>query len=55
MCSPHPGDCPHCRAHHEHRVGTALLHLGKHPHGARAITEGERTNLILWCRAKRLT
>lgn len=29
--------------------GRAILHRGKHRHGARAITDGERHNLILWC------
>ena len=34
-----------------HAPGMALLHRGKHRHGAHAITSGERHNLILWCRA----
>lgn len=29
--------------------GRAILHRGKHRHGAKAILEGERHNLILWC------
>jgi len=34
-----------------HQPGRAILHLGKHRHGASAITEGERFNLILWLRS----
>ena len=34
----------------EHAPGTALLHAGKHRHGALRIASGERINLILWCR-----
>jgi len=33
-----------------HTPGTAIMHRGHHRHGARAITAGERHNLILWCR-----
>uniref|UniRef100_A0A7S4UZZ7 Fe2OG dioxygenase domain-containing protein n=1 Tax=Alexandrium monilatum TaxID=311494 RepID=A0A7S4UZZ7_9DINO len=50
MASPHPVDCPHCRVTHPHEPGLALLHLGEHIHGAHNIEEGERTNLVLWCR-----
>ncbi|CAE7183889.1 ICU11 [Symbiodinium microadriaticum] len=31
-----------------HSRGSALIHLGGHYHGARPITSGERSNLILW-------
>jgi len=34
-----------------HRPGKAILHLGKHRHGANPIKSGERLNLILWCRS----
>eukprot|EP01130_Rhizamoeba_saxonica_P014131 TRINITY_DN6126_c0_g1_i2.p1 TRINITY_DN6126_c0_g1~~TRINITY_DN6126_c0_g1_i2.p1 ORF type:complete len:466 (-),score=88.45 TRINITY_DN6126_c0_g1_i2:6-1382(-) len=34
-----------------HRVGTGILHVGKHIHAALPITEGERINLIIWCRS----
>jgi hypothetical protein len=34
----------------DHRVGQAILHLGKHRHAARPITSGHRFNLILWVR-----
>ena len=33
----------------EHKVGMALLHVGKHRHGATKIKSGERHNLIVWC------
>jgi len=36
---------------HNHKPGTAILHLGKHRHLATPITSGERHNLILWCRS----
>lgn len=34
----------------EHKVGTAVLHLGEHQHQARKLKSGQRSNLILWCR-----
>ncbi|GAB2280023.1 2-oxoglutarate and iron-dependent oxygenase domain-containing protein cp2 [Dionaea muscipula] len=34
-----------------HIPGRAVLHRGRHRHGARATTEGNRINLILWCRS----
>jgi len=34
-----------------HSLGRAVLHTGKHTHGANALTSGERINLILWCRS----
>ena len=33
-----------------HTKGTAILHLGRHRHGADDIGSGERINLILWAR-----
>ncbi|CAE7225894.1 CP2 [Symbiodinium sp. CCMP2592] len=51
MTSPHPSDCTRCAVTHEHRVGTAIIHLGNHIHGAHSIEDGSRTNLILWCRS----
>lgn len=36
---------------HFHVPGRAILHAGRHRHGAKAITSGQRTNLILWCRS----
>ncbi|TKY61025.1 PKHD-type hydroxylase [Spatholobus suberectus] len=33
-----------------HVPGRAVLHHGRHRHGARATTSGHRVNLILWCR-----
>tara|TARA_B110000208_G_C11681808_1_gene399058 strand:+ start:175 stop:900 length:726 start_codon:yes stop_codon:yes gene_type:complete len=35
---------------HQHQIGQAVLHLGKHRHGADNITSGERLNLIVWAR-----
>jgi len=37
----------------QHRPGTAVLHRGRHRHGANAITSGARYNLILWCKSSR--
>ncbi|GMH27482.1 hypothetical protein Nepgr_029325 [Nepenthes gracilis] len=34
-----------------HVPGRAVLHRGRHRHGARATTGGNRINLILWCRS----
>ncbi|KAI5562202.1 hypothetical protein BDE02_15G038300 [Populus trichocarpa] len=35
---------------YSHIPGRAVLHLGRHRHGARATTSGHRINLLLWCR-----
>ncbi len=35
----------------QHRVGQAILHLGRHRHGADDIQSGERVNLIVWARS----
>jgi hypothetical protein len=34
-----------------HEPGVALLHAGKHRHGAWPLRSGRRVNLILWCRS----
>lgn len=34
-----------------HVPGQAVLHRGRHRHGARATTSGHRINLLLWCRS----
>nr|KYP61476.1 putative PKHD-type hydroxylase At1g22950 family [Cajanus cajan] len=34
-----------------HVPGRAVLHHGRHRHGARATTSGHRVNLLLWCRS----
>ena len=34
-----------------HQPGVALLHAGKHRHGAFPTDDGERRNVILWCRS----
>lgn len=36
---------------YSHAVGRAVLHRGRHRHGARATTSGQRINLLLWCRS----
>ncbi|KAL9375005.1 hypothetical protein POPTR_015G043100v4 [Populus trichocarpa] len=36
---------------YSHIPGRAVLHLGRHRHGARATTSGHRINLLLWCRS----
>jgi hypothetical protein len=36
-----------------HVAGRAILHRGKHRHGANPIEGGERHNLILWCNSSR--
>ncbi|MBA0738360.1 hypothetical protein Gogos_011727, partial [Gossypium gossypioides] len=35
---------------YSHVPGRAVLHRGRHRHGARATTSGHRVNLLLWCR-----
>ncbi len=37
----------------QHRVGggNAIIHVGQHWHGAKALTSGERHNVIVWARA----
>ncbi|PON87013.1 Prolyl 4-hydroxylase, alpha subunit [Trema orientale] len=36
---------------YSHVPGHAVLHRGRHRHGARATTSGHRINLLLWCRS----
>lgn len=36
---------------HAHLPGRAIIHRGRHRHGARATTSGHRINLLLWCRS----
>ncbi|PON47336.1 Prolyl 4-hydroxylase, alpha subunit [Parasponia andersonii] len=36
---------------YSHVLGRAVLHRGRHRHGARATTSGHRINLLLWCRS----
>ena len=42
---------PHEVFDYSHVPGACVLHLGRHRHGARNITSGHRSNLILWCRS----
>jgi hypothetical protein len=44
---------PHEEFEIAHVPGRAILHRGKHRHGANPIECGERCNLILWCNASR--
>jgi len=37
---------------YEHKKGHAVLHLGRHRHGADNIESGERVNFILWSTSK---
>ncbi|MEL6343394.1 MAG: hypothetical protein AAFV53_09680, partial [Myxococcota bacterium] len=41
------------RYRYAHQPGVALLHAGKHRHGAMELKRGERLNLILWCQSDR--
>ncbi|XP_052199087.1 2-oxoglutarate and iron-dependent oxygenase domain-containing protein CP2-like [Diospyros lotus] len=36
---------------YSHVPGRAIIHRGRHRHGARATTSGHRINLLLWCRS----
>lgn len=36
---------------YSHIPGQAVLHRGRHRHGARPTTSGHRINLLLWCRS----
>lgn len=47
-------DADHRKLSHTyaHRKGQAVLHLGRHRHGADNIESGERVNLILWSTSK---
>ena len=36
---------------HAHRIGSAVVHLGRQRHGADHISKGERLNLIMWARS----
>lgn len=38
------------RISHAFNIGSAVLHLGRHVHGAEPIVQGERVNLIVWNR-----
>jgi len=45
---PHKPQCDRCKLDYNHRPGVAVIHLGKHVHGANRISSGERVNLIIW-------
>eukprot|EP00697_Spironema_sp_BW2_P015830 gnl/Spiro4/6824_TR3534_c0_g1_i1.p1 gnl/Spiro4/6824_TR3534_c0_g1~~gnl/Spiro4/6824_TR3534_c0_g1_i1.p1 ORF type:complete len:481 (+),score=72.61 gnl/Spiro4/6824_TR3534_c0_g1_i1:45-1445(+) len=48
--TPHEPNCRFCRVTYLHRLGHAVLHMGRHIHGVNRIESGRRANLILWCR-----
>ncbi|CAL1352424.1 unnamed protein product [Linum trigynum] len=52
-CDKHVNTVPHPEeiGDYSHIPGRAVLHRGRHRHGARATTSGQRLNLILWCRS----
>lgn len=41
-------DHRHFRTAYQHRLGHAVMHSGRHRHGAEDITKGERMNLVIW-------
>ncbi|KAF5442347.1 hypothetical protein F2P56_035015 [Juglans regia] len=47
----HSGTQPEEIFDYSHVPGRAVLHRGRHRHGARATTSGQRVNLLLWCRS----
>jgi hypothetical protein len=44
---------PHEEFEIAHGTGRAILHRGKHRHGANPVTGGARHNLIVWCNSSR--
>lgn len=38
---------------HRHSVGRAVVHSGRHRHGALPIVTGERINLVMWFKSRR--
>lgn len=47
---PHPASCRFCTCHYDHTPGVGLVHSGKFVHGVEQLNNGERSNLIFWCR-----
>eukprot|EP00435_Cladocopium_sp_Y103_P006982 s4231_g2.t1 len=41
-------DHRHFRTAYQHQLGYAVMHRGRHRHGAEDITGGERMNLVVW-------
>ena len=50
--TPHPedGSCIYCKYLLTHKVGYGVLHTGRYIHGSNTLINGERNNLIIWCR-----
>lgn len=46
----HPDNCDQCLVRHTHLPGYAVVHVGKHIHGATPLREGLRSNLVMWFR-----
>jgi len=44
-------DVNQLKLRHQFRIGSAVLHLGRHVHAADEILAGERTNLVIWSRS----
>lgn len=42
------------QSRYAHRLGRAVVHAGQHRHGAEQLSEGQRYNIIVWCRAAQL-
>lgn len=42
------GKCQYCELIYDHKPGVAVMHVGRHIHGANQLQEGERVNLIVW-------
>jgi hypothetical protein len=48
--TPHPVRCDECLCTVEHCFGTVVLHRGRQVHGVYRLEEGERWQMIVWCR-----
>merc|ERR1719329_1394485 len=41
-------DPRHLKHEYRHKLGHAVIHKGRHRHGAEDISSGERMNLVIW-------
>lgn len=48
----HAYEIEHRKTTLAHSIGYGVMHMGCHLHGASDIEEGERMNLIMWCKSK---
>lgn len=55
FCGLQNDETNHRRLRHVHRhsIGRAVMHSGRHRHGALPIASGERTNLVMWFKSTR--